>query len=150
SGPWPPRRPRPRAQPDGSVHAGAQAGPDRAHDLQRLLVLGPPLVLRPVARPARGLPADPAGLGPGRTGAAPGLGGGRLLPVPRLRPAAASGRSGHSRRSGGRLHVVVDADRGQPSVRAPLEDPQPRLRRQVLAGPAGALVIPTAAPPGLG
>ena len=48
-----PRHPgvhRPRARPDDSPHAGAQAGTGDPQDLQRLLVLGSPLVLRPVAR----------------------------------------------------------------------------------------------------
>ena len=40
---------RPRAQPDDPAHAGAQAGAGRSQRLQRLLVLGPPVVLRPVA-----------------------------------------------------------------------------------------------------
>ena len=62
---------------------------------------------------------DPPGLGPGRARACARHGTRATTPVPRLRQAAASGRPGQDPgRSGGRLHVVVDADRGQPPVRA--------------------------------
>ena len=44
------------------------------HRLQRLLVLGSAVRVRPLARPARGDGRDPAGLGPQRAGAARGLG----------------------------------------------------------------------------
>ena len=52
-----PRHPgvhRPRPRPDDPAHARAQAGTGRPQHLQRLLVLGPPVGRRPVARPARG------------------------------------------------------------------------------------------------
>ena len=45
---------RPRARPDDPAHAGAQAGPRDPPHLQRLLVLGPPVGRRPLARPACG------------------------------------------------------------------------------------------------
>ena len=51
-----PRHPgvhRPRARPDDPAHARAQAGPRHPQHLQRLLVLGPPVGRRPLARPAR-------------------------------------------------------------------------------------------------
>ncbi len=54
--------------------------------LRRLLVLGPPVVLRPVARPPRGHRRNPAGLGPEHPGTARGLGLRRLLEVPRMGP----------------------------------------------------------------
>ena len=51
---------------------------------------GRPSVGRPLARPARGHPRDPPGLGPRRAGAARGLGRRRPLPLPRLGPARRS------------------------------------------------------------
>ena len=42
-----------RQRPDDPAHDRAQAGPDHPHHLQRLLVLGPPVDRRPLARPAR-------------------------------------------------------------------------------------------------
>src|SRR5262249_59982752 len=46
---------------------------------------------------------------------------------------------------GGCLDVVVDADRGQQPARAALVTPEPRLRRQVVAAPADAVVFQGAA-----
>ena len=50
----------PDERPDDPAHARAQAGPRRPQHLQRLLVLGSPVVRRPLARPARGLRARSA------------------------------------------------------------------------------------------
>jgi hypothetical protein len=49
-----------------------------------------------------------------------------------------SGRSGVS---GWRFDVVIDADCGQQPVRAALVDPDPRLRWQVMAAPADAVIF---------
>jgi peroxiredoxin len=54
--------------------------------LQRLLVLGPSVVLRAVAGPACGDRRDPPGLGSQRPRAACGVGCWRLLALPRLGP----------------------------------------------------------------
>src|SRR6202142_464809 len=54
---------RPRAQPHDPAHPGAQARPGHPQRLQRLLVLGPPVVLRAVAGSARRDRQDPPGLG---------------------------------------------------------------------------------------
>ena len=56
-------------------------------DLQRLLVLGPPVVRRPLARPARRDARDPPGLGPEHPRPARGVGGGRRRALPRMGPA---------------------------------------------------------------
>ena len=53
-----------------------------------------------------------------------------------------SGRSGVT---GGRFDVVVDAGRGQQPIRAALVDPDPRLRRQVMAAPADTVIFQGAA-----
>ena len=82
-----PRHPgvhRPRARPDDPAHARAQARAGRPQHLQRLLVLGPAVRLRPLARPARRHQRDPPGLGPEHAGAARGLGRGRPVALPRL------------------------------------------------------------------
>src|SRR5580704_12654164 len=52
------------------------------------------------------------------------------------------GRSrGFSCRYDGRFDVIVDADRGQQSVGTAFVDPDSRLRRQVVAAPAVAVVL---------
>ena len=61
-----PRHPgihRPRARPDDPPHAGAQAGTGDSQYLQRLLVLGTPVVLRPYGRTCvlRRARSDPTG-----------------------------------------------------------------------------------------
>ena len=61
---------RPRERPDDPAHPRAQAGTGHPQRLQRLLVLGPPLRGRPLARPARGHGRDPSRTG---TSARPGL-----------------------------------------------------------------------------
>ena len=86
-GPARPRHPgvhRPRARPDDPPHARAQAGSGHPQRLQRLLVLGTPVVLRAVARPARRVERDPPRLGPEQAGPARGVGRRRLLVVPRM------------------------------------------------------------------
>ena len=75
---------RPGQQPDDPAYPGAQARAGRPPYLQRLLVLGPSLVLRPVARPARRHGRDPPGLGPERPRAARGVGRRRLVTLPRM------------------------------------------------------------------
>ena len=77
----------PAARPDDPAHARAEAGADHPQRLQRLLVLGPPVHRRPLARPAGGHQRDPPGLGPGQPGAARRLGQRRPVPLPRLGPA---------------------------------------------------------------
>ena len=77
----------PEQQPDDSAHARAQAGPRHPQHLQRLLVLGPAVGRRPLARPARRDERDPPGLGSERPRAPRGLGAGRrLLALPRVEP----------------------------------------------------------------
>jgi peroxiredoxin len=61
--------------PEDPAHAGPQAGTGRAQRLQRVLVLGPTLGVRPLVRPARGHRGEPPRLGPERAGAARGVGG---------------------------------------------------------------------------
>ena len=58
--------------------------------LQRVLVLGTPVVLRPLARPARCVERDPPRLGPEQAGAARGLGCRRLLELSRMEQAGSS------------------------------------------------------------
>ena len=77
----------PDHNPDDPAHVRAQAGVDHPQRLQRLLVLGPPVNRRPLARPAGGHERDPPGLGPGQAGAARRLGRRRPVPLPRLGPA---------------------------------------------------------------
>ena len=85
----------PGTRPDDPAHPRAQAGTGRPQRLQRLLVLGPPLRGRPVARPPRGHQRDPSRLGPRRPGAARSLGRRRPLPLPRLgSPVSRTGRRG--------------------------------------------------------
>ena len=161
-----------------------EPGSRRPHHLQRLLVLGPPLGRRPLARPAVGVAEDPPRLGPQHARPAGVLGGGRPRGLPRLEPtvrrrirlgrvsllsAVASGVQGvrwqgggakamrqhrrvddnaasvrHGRRaaghgvrrhalghrSEGRVGVVVDPDRREPSVVPDREDREPRLGRR--------------------
>src|SRR3954454_23058332 len=79
-----PRHPgvhRPGQQPDDPAHARAQARARDPQHLQRLLVLGPPIGRRPLARPAGGEPRDPPRLGPRDPRATRGLGRGRCLAV---------------------------------------------------------------------
>ena len=78
---------RSRARSDDPSHAGAQTGTGDPQCLQRLLVLGPPVVLRPVARPLRCDERDPPRLGPEQAGAARGLGCRRLLELSRVEQA---------------------------------------------------------------
>ena len=88
-----PRHPgihRPRARPDDPPHAGAQAGTGDSQYLQRVLVLGTPVVLRPMARPVRCVERDPPRLGPEQTGATRGLGCTRLLELSRMEQAGSS------------------------------------------------------------
>src|ERR1700733_602899 len=82
-----PRHPgihRPRARSDDPPHAGAQAWTPYSQHLQRLLVLGTPVVLRPVVRLVRRVERDPPRLGPEQTGIARGLGCRGLLELSRL------------------------------------------------------------------
>src|SRR5262249_6755500 len=56
-----PRHPgvhRPGERPDDPAHARPEAGAGGPEHLQRLLVLGPPVGGRPLARPARGVRPD--------------------------------------------------------------------------------------------
>ena len=87
AGPGHPGVHRPRARPDDPAHARAQARARRPQHLQRLLVLGPPVGRRPLARPAGRQSRDPPRLGPQHPRAAGGLGRRRLLALPRLGPA---------------------------------------------------------------
>ena len=76
-----PRHPgvhRPRARPDDPAHARAQAGTRDPQHLQRLLVLGPPVGRRPLARPAGRDERDPPRLGPEHPRTPRGLERGRL------------------------------------------------------------------------
>ena len=57
-GPGHPGVHRPRAQPDDPPHACPQAGTSGPQRLQRVLVLGPSVVRRPLARLARGVERD--------------------------------------------------------------------------------------------
>src|SRR4051812_9633669 len=100
-----PRHPgvhRPRQRPDDPAHAGAQARARRPQHLQRLLVLGPPVVRRPVARPAGRHAREPPRLGPRHAGSARGVGRGRSVGVPRLGQAA-GGRRGRRVMAGSEL-----------------------------------------------
>ena len=88
-----PRHPgvhRPRARPDDPAHARAQAGPRDPPHLQRLLVLGPAVGRRPLARPAGGDEPDPTRLGPEHARTPRALGRGRLVAVPRVEQAGRS------------------------------------------------------------
>ena len=87
AGPGHPGVHRPRARPDDPAHARAQARAGDPQHLQRLLVLGPPVDRRPLARPAGRHARDPPRLGPQHARAARGLGRGRPLALPRLGPA---------------------------------------------------------------
>ena len=68
AGPGDPGVHRPRQRPDDPAHARAQARARGPPHLQRLLVLGSPDDLRPLARPPRRVGRDPPGLGSGVPG----------------------------------------------------------------------------------
>src|SRR5580704_13011788 len=61
--------------------------------------------------------------------------------VPTEPPAGRRMASRSGARSGGRLEVVVLADGGQQPVGSAFADAQPRLRRQLAAAPADAVVL---------
>jgi peroxiredoxin len=67
-------------------------GLGRPQHLQRLLVLGPPVDRRPLARSPRRDQRDPPRLGSEQAGPPRGLGRGGLVAVPRLGPAHPRGR----------------------------------------------------------
>src|SRR5262249_31078804 len=108
AGPRDPGVHRPRERPDDPAHARTQAGARDPPHLQRLLVLGPPVGLRPLARPARSVERDPPGLGPEHARTPRGLGRGRPIAVPWVEQARTSGTDrGVMHRSGSTAHVPV-------------------------------------------
>src|SRR5262249_30279081 len=98
-------------RPHDPAYDRAQAGARRLQDLQRLLVLGPPLLLRALAGPACRVGRGTPRLGPEQAGAPRGVGGGRPRVLPRLGPAPRA-KAGQSVTKAEPLDEAVDHVRG--------------------------------------